>query len=95
MGELLYYVYLLQNDEGRLYIGSTSDLERRVLRHQDNEGGWTRGRGPWRLVRQETFDDRAKAMKRERSLKTGRTNIELRRALSDSLWPKAAECYIC
>ena len=87
-GEYLYYVYILQNEDGRLYIGSTSDLERRVRQHQDDEGGWTRGRGPWELVRQETFDDRAMAMKHERSLKSGRTNIELRRGLSD----KAVGC---
>jgi putative endonuclease len=87
-GGLLYYVYVLQNDESRLCIGSTSNLGGRVRRHQDDEGGWTRGRGPWRLVHQETFDVRAKAMKRERSLKTGRNNIEFRRALGN----RAAGC---
>ena len=84
----MYYVYVLRNDEGRLYIGSTSDLERRVRRHRNDEGGWTRGRGPWKLVHKGTFDSRAQAMKRERSLKSGRTNIELRRELSG----KAAGC---
>ena len=77
-----YFVYVLQNVEGRLYIGFTTDLKRRVQQHQNNEGGWTRTRGPWQLVYYETFADRIEAMHRERNLKRGKTNKELRSRLS-------------
>ena len=40
-----YYVYVLQNPEGRLYIGFTTDLEKRVRRHQEDKAGWTHGKG--------------------------------------------------
>ena len=75
----LYFVYVLQNSEGRLYVGFTTDLERRVRQHQEDKGGWTSGRGPWELVHHESFSDRVEAMRRERNLKRGKTNQELRR----------------
>ena len=73
-----YFVYVLRNPEGRLYIGCTTDLHQRVRQHQEGKGGWTRGRGPWQLVHHEVFDSRATAMRREGNLKRGRTNRELR-----------------
>jgi putative endonuclease len=77
-----YFVYVLRNPEGRLYIGFTTDLNKRLHQHQEGEGGWTRRRGPWELVHYETFTDRSEAMRRERNLKRGRTNQELRIRLS-------------
>lgn len=74
----MYFVYVLQNAEGRLYIGFASDMERRVRQHQEDEGGWTHGHGPWQLVYYETFSDRLEAIRRERNLKLGKANQELR-----------------
>ena len=68
----MYSVYVLGNPQGRLYVGSTSEMERRVLQHHRDEGGWTHGRGPWQLVYYEHFPDRAEGMGSERELKGGR-----------------------
>ena len=78
----IYYVYVLRNPEGRLYIGFSTDLQKRVHQHQANEGGWTRNRGPWELVYYETFKYQFEALKRERNLKRGKSNKELRRILN-------------
>ena len=78
-----YFVYVLRNRDGRLYIGFTTDLDTRVRQHQAGDGGWTHTRGPWELVYQEVFHDRAEAMKRERSLKRGRANASLRERFAD------------
>ena len=77
-----YYVYVLRNPEGRLYIGFSTNLQKRVHEHQINEGGWTRGRGPWELVYYETFKYRFEALRRERNLKRGKSNKELRSMLN-------------
>jgi putative endonuclease len=45
-----YCVYVLQNREGRFYIGLTDDVARRVAQHNADKSRWTRGRGPWRVV---------------------------------------------
>ncbi|MFH1559992.1 MAG: GIY-YIG nuclease family protein [Chloroflexota bacterium] len=74
----MFYVYVLRNSQGQLYVGFTADLERRVRQHQEGKAGWTRTRGPWELVHYETFSDRAEALQRERNLKRGRTNKGLR-----------------
>ena len=78
----MYFVYVLQNPEGRLYIGFTTNLQRRIHQHQEGKGGWTRGRGPWELVYWETFTNRAEAMRREQNLKRGKTNQILRSILT-------------
>ena len=78
----MYFVYVLRNLQGQLYIGFTTDLDRRVRQHQDGEGGWTKGRGPWELVHHEPFTDRAEAMRREQNLKRGKPNQELRMRFS-------------
>ena len=82
MNETPYSVYVLRNSQGRLYVGFTTDLERRVRQHKEGEGGWTRSRGPWELVHFESFATRAEAMQRERNLKRGKTNQELRERLT-------------
>jgi putative endonuclease len=82
MNATRYFVYVLRNNESRLYVGFTSDLDKRVQQHQEEKAGWTRGRGPWELVYYETYTDRSLAMSRERSLKSGRENEELRKVIS-------------
>jgi predicted GIY-YIG superfamily endonuclease len=37
-----FFVYILQNPAGRLYVGQTSDLEARLGDH--NGAGWSRGK---------------------------------------------------
>jgi putative endonuclease len=82
-----FYVYVLRNQQDQLYIGSTSDLEARIQRHQEGKAGWTRTRGPWQLVDKETFSSRSEAIRRERYLKSGKANQELRQRLISGKTP--------
>ena len=74
----MYFGYVLRNPQERLYVGYTENLERRVRQHQAGEAGWTKSRGPWELVHSEAFADLAEAMRREKNLKRGKQNQELR-----------------
>ena len=64
-------VYILQCGDGSLYTGITNDLERRVSEHGSGQGAkYTKGRGPFQLVYDETCVDRGKASKRENEIKS-------------------------
>ena len=63
------YVYILENASSVYYIGYTKDLEKRVADHQQDQGGWTSGRGPWSLRYYEEFEEDASARQREIKLK--------------------------
>ena len=77
-----YFVYVLKNPEDQLYIGSTANLDARVRRHQEGKAGRTSSRGPWERVYFETFPSRSEAIRRERHLKKGKANQELRQRLT-------------
>jgi putative endonuclease len=73
---MAFWVYLLQSEStGRVYIGQTSDLQRRLREHNDTELGrrrYTRRlKGPWQLRYSEEHVSRSEAMRRERFLKSG------------------------
>ncbi len=45
-----YQVYVLQNADGRFYIGISDDVSSRLAQHNSGVSTWTRSRGPWNLV---------------------------------------------
>ena len=64
-------VYILQCADGTLYTGITNDLERRMAEHEAGHGArYTKGRGPFLLVYQETCQGRGPASKREIEIKS-------------------------
>ena len=64
-------VYMLRCADGSLYTGITTDLTRRVKKHEEGKGArYTNGRGPFQLVYQEFHENRAEASKREIAIKS-------------------------
>jgi putative endonuclease len=67
-----FWVYVLENPAGRVYVGQTEDLVRRVADHNvsgPNRGKYTLKNGSWNLVWSERHPTRASAMQRERQIK--------------------------
>ena len=64
----MYYVYVLCNEEGQLYIGFTSDLRRRIEKHNAGHGCTTRG-SKWEVVYYEAYKAKSDAWSREQALK--------------------------
>jgi len=63
-------MYILVSADGaRHYIGSTSDVAKRVEEHNSSRAHWTRRYQPWKLVYTEDFTTRGEAVRRERALK--------------------------
>ena len=77
----MFYVYILQSlKSGKLYIGHTDNLKRRLDEHNTGRGGkYTRQNGPWKLLYYEKQSDRSSAMKREQYLKSTGGSVEKKR----------------
>ena len=66
-----YFVYILRSQkDGSYYVGSTQDLDERIQRHNEGRCLYTKARKPWSLVYFQEYQDRAKALKREREIKS-------------------------
>ncbi len=67
---IMNYTYILECADGTLYCGWTTDLEKRVMKHNAGKGAkYTRSRIPVRLVYYETFETKEEAMSREWDIK--------------------------
>ena len=78
----MYRVYVLRSlKDVKLYIGYTNDLERRLKEHNAGKTESTRRRRPLELVYSEEYEDRDKAMHREKYFKSGLGREELKKIL--------------
>lgn len=65
-----YFVYILECEDGSLYTGITTDVERRFAEHQSGVGShFTRAKKAKRIVYTEQCPDRSSALKREAAIK--------------------------
>ena len=71
----MFYTYAIINESDKLYIGQTSDLEKRLGRHngllKNKAKSFTnKNRGKWKLLYKEEFKTRSEAIFREKQLKS-------------------------
>ncbi|MBI4050045.1 MAG: GIY-YIG nuclease family protein [Candidatus Doudnabacteria bacterium] len=66
----MYFVYILENEQGTLYIGQAKNFDDRLFRHNQNRVKATKNKGPWKTIHREKFLTRSGAIKRERYLKS-------------------------
>ena len=67
---IMYYVYVLQCNDKKLYIGYTTDLIKRFKLHKKGQVFATKGRLPADLIFYEAFKHRMDAKRREQYFKT-------------------------
>ncbi len=89
--KLEYCVYvLLSMHDSNLYVGFTTNLQRRLTEHFHGESKATAPRRPFRLIYCEYFFAKADALRRESYLKTtaGRRGLKLilRETLKARVW---------
>jgi putative endonuclease len=89
---LIFWFYILQNPDGKFYIGHTQNLNLHLANHNRTDsvaGKFTRKNGPWRLVWSETYPTRALAMVREKQIKSWKSSQLITSRL---LNPTPAQC---
>lgn len=74
----MYTVYVLRSEKDKnLYIGCTSDLEKRLASHTAGRVSSTKYRLPMKLIFFEKFEDKHEAFFTERFYKTAKGKREL------------------
>jgi len=73
----MYYTYILNSlsNPDRFYIGSTSDLKRRLSEHNSGKSIHTNKFTPWKIKNYIAFEDQEKAEKFEKFLKSGNGRV--------------------
>ncbi len=78
------FVYILKSlSADKTYVGSTTDIVRRLAEHNHGKSTFTKTFLPWELVHKEEFADLAEARKREKYFKTSSGRKVLKKLLSE------------
>jgi len=69
---MFYYVYILRsiNFPNQTYVGFTSDLKKRLKKHNEGGSPHTSKYKPWKVETAISFTDKKKALKFEKYLKS-------------------------
>jgi len=90
----MYSVYIIQSlVDNNYYTGYTSDLKKRLERHNWGYSKATKKRKPFELVYCESFQNKSKAMKREYFLK-GKTGGPTKRRLVETFSKEKLNRYL-
>ena len=70
----MFYLYVITSDTGKIYIGQTDNIDRRLNQHNDkafDKKSYTKKQGSnWKLVYSESYNTRVEVLKRERIIKS-------------------------
>jgi len=67
-----YFVYAIRSKkDGRIYVGLSTDPERRLVEHNSGDTKSTRAFKPWSLIYKEFVGTRLQARELEKKLKSG------------------------
>ena len=79
----MYFVYILKSlKDCKYYIGQTDNLSDRVKKHNAGQVKSTKSRRPFVVVKEEKFDTRGEARKRENYLKKLKGGNEFKKIIN-------------
>lgn len=74
-----FYTYIIKGlPTGHFYIGSISDLRKRIDRHNKGGSVYTKKYRPFELIWNESYNTRTEAVRREREIKSWKGNNRFR-----------------
>ncbi|WP_395050686.1 GIY-YIG nuclease family protein [Flavobacterium sp.] len=78
-----FIVYILFSEtKNRFYINFTSNVEERVLRHNQKSKGYTGSVNDWKVVYKEIYETKAQAQHRELKIKSWKSRIKIQELIS-------------
>jgi putative endonuclease len=80
---MLFQVYLLFSEsKNRYYIGYSSNLEARLIRHNQKSKGFTGNTNDWKVVYTEQYNTKEESQKRELQIKSWKSRIKIQELIS-------------
>lgn len=81
----MYFTYILKSEkDGKYYIGSANNINKRLIDHNKGYSRYTKGRGPFRLVYKEDYKTLSEAKKREYYLKSLKSKIAIEKLIKQA-----------
>lgn len=81
-----YFVYILLSEkDNKFYIGSSTNVEQRVIEHNQGKNTSTANRRPLKLIFYEAFPTKSDALRREHYFKTTKGKVTIRQMIRDYL----------
>jgi len=82
----MYKVYVLKSKKyKKSYVGTTNDLERRLIEHNSGQSAFTKRFMPWEVLYHEEFAEQQEAIKREKFLKSSSGRRFLKKIFEQSV----------
>ena len=80
--EFIVYI-LFSQTKNRFYIGFTSNLEERIIRHNQKSKGFTGNTNDWKVVYTENYASKDEAHERELQIKSWKSRIKIQQLISN------------
>jgi putative endonuclease len=78
-----FYVYILYSSfKDKFYIGFTSNLEERLIRHNQKSKGFTGNTNDWILVYTEAYDLKSEALAKEKQIKSWKSRVKIKELIN-------------
>jgi len=79
---MTHWVYILWSDKlKKYYVGSTSDIEKRIKYHNYGKSNYTKRGIPWRLIYKEASLTKQTAWHREMEIKRYKGGIQFKKLI--------------
>lgn len=85
---MFYYVYALERNDGKMYLGYTSNLKKRLEEHNQGLNVSTKPYRPLKCIYYEACRDKEDAKRREKYFKTSQGRRLLKRRLKEYYYKK-------
>ncbi len=79
--EFIVYILFSEN-KNKFYIGFTSNIEERIIRHNQKSKGFTGNTNDWKIVYTESYQSKELAHKRELQIKSWKSKIKTQELIS-------------
>ena len=80
-----FVVYILSSQiKNRFYIGFTSNLEERIIRHNQKSKGFTGNVNDWKIVYTENYPSKEEAHKRELQIKSWKSRTKIQELIASN-----------